>query len=193
MLPTILSGLFILTSIQAHPVEWSVGARYSSYHLYWNEEAATNQWGFSAEAAVHNIVPRIGFKVAVSAVDYENIPFSGYPYTVEYVPLTFITSFDILPFLEIEWLRLFLETGLGVYFWEGTSDGLTEEERVIFDETNIGFLGGLTIHLRPMKHVGIDLTSRYHYITSADIYKYGFEDKDDKLWENGVGLRVILP
>lgn len=187
-----LSTILFLT-IQAQPVEWSVCARYSSFHLYWNEEAATNQWGLSAEAAVHNIVPHIGFKCAVSTVQYENIPFSGYAYSVDYIPLTFVTSFDILPFLEIERVRLFLETGIGVYFWDGTSDGLTEEDRATFDETNIGFLGGLTLHLRPLKYVGIDLTSRYHYITSADIYKYGFEDKDDKLWENGIGLRVILP
>lgn len=191
MIPTILTSL--LLAVQTHPVEWSIGARYASYHLYWNAEAATNQWGLSTEAAVYNIVPRIGFKCAVSTVKYENIPFSGYAYTVDYIPLTFVTSFDVLPFLETQWVRLFLETGIGVYFWEGTSDGLTEEDRVTFDETNIGFLGGLTLHLRPLKYIGIDLTSRYHHITSADIYKYGFEDKDDKLWENGVGLRVILP
>jgi hypothetical protein len=183
----------LILTFQAHPVEWSACARYSSFHLYWNEEAATNQWGFSAEAAVHNIVPRIGFKVGVSAVDYEDIPFSGFSYAVDYVPLTFITSFDILPFLDTEWARLFLETGLGMYVWEGTSEGLTEEDRVTFDETNIGFIGGLTIHLRPVKYIGIDLTSRYHYVAGADIYEYGFEDTDDKLWENGVGLRVILP
>jgi hypothetical protein len=161
--------------------------------LYWNEEAATNQWGIGAQAAVHNIIPGIGFTFAVSTVDYENIPFSGYAYKVDYVPVTFITSFDMLPFLKTEWLRLFLDTGIGIYVWEGSAYGLTEEERVTFDETNVGFLGGFTVHLRPVKYLGIDLISRYHYLASADINKYGFEDKDDRLWENGVGLRVIVP
>lgn len=191
MLSTILSSLLVLTSFQASSVEWSLCARYSSYHLYWNDEAATSQWGLSGEAAVYNIVPRVGFKVAVSTINYENMPFSGFDYTVNYVPLTFITSFDILPFLETERFRFFLETGIGVYFWEG--DTPVEAVAPAIDETNIGFLGGLTIHLRPVKYLGIDLTSRYHYIASADIYQYGFDDKDDKLWENGVGLRVILP
>ncbi len=191
MLPTILSSLLVLTSFQTSSFEWSFGARYSSYHLYWNDEAATNQWGFSGEAAVHNIVPHVGLKVAVSTVGYENIPFLGYTYSVDYIPITFITSFDILPFSESTQFRLLLETGIGVYFWEGRSYELVEGTDI--NETNIGFLGGLTIHLRPVKYLGIDLTSRYHYIASSDIYKFGFEDTDDKLWENGVGLRVILP
>ena len=127
MLPTILSSLLILTSFQASSVEWSLGARYSSYHLYWNDEAATNQWGPSVEVAVHNFVPRIGFKIAVSTVKYEDIPFSGFDYTVDYVPLTLVTSFDILPFFETDRFRLFLETGIGVYFWEGESHELSED------------------------------------------------------------------
>jgi hypothetical protein len=61
------------------------------------------------------------------------------------------------------------------------------------EEKDIGFVGGLTVQVRPIRYLGIEYAMRYNYLASAEIYKYGFEDKDDKIWENGVGVKFIIP
>jgi hypothetical protein len=58
---------------------------------------------------------------------------------------------------------------------------------------DIGFVGGFTLQVKPFKFIALEYVTRYNYIASADIYKYGFEDKDEKLWENGIGLKIIIP
>lgn len=170
-------------------IEFSFGPNYSSYHLYWNDEAARNQWSLGAEVTVHNIIPNIGLKLRGSKIEYTIS--SDYTYDSEYIPLTLCTSFNILPFLKLKWLRLSLETGFGMYFWKALPiEMIAGEDKKGRD---IGFVGGITLQLRPIKYIGIEFLSLYHYIASVNINKYGFNDKDDKIWENGIGLKVIIP
>lgn len=170
-------------------LELSFGPHYSSYHLYWNDEAARNQWSLGGEVTVHNIIPNIGPKLRGSKIEYTIS--SDYTYVSEYIPLTLCTSFNIIPFLKLRWLRLSLETGFGMYFWKALPmEMIAGEDKKGRD---IGFVGGFTLQVKPFKFIALEYVTRYNYIASADIYKYGFEDKDEKLWENGIGLKIIIP
>ncbi len=60
-------------------------------------------------------------------------------------------------------------------------------------EKDIGFVGGLSLQVRPYKLIALEIASRLNYIASSDLEKYGYSDKDEKLWENGVGLKIIMP
>jgi hypothetical protein len=175
-------------------LELSIGPSYSSYLLFQNDEESIGKWNLGGEIAVDNIVPNIGFKLRGTKLTYEAPQEQG-PYVWEYTPLSLCASFNILPFIRIPWLHVSVETGLGLYLWRGLYDGEvivlpTGEEA---DERDIGFVGGATVQVRPIKYLGIEYAMRYNYIASTDIYKYGFDDKDDKIWENGVGIKFILP
>ncbi|MGD8978984.1 MAG: hypothetical protein PVH23_02805, partial [candidate division WOR-3 bacterium] len=117
------------------------------------------------------------------------------PYEWEYTPISVCASFNILPFIRIPWFKATIETGLGYYMWRGLYNGevliLPTGEKA--EEKDIGFVGGLTVQVRPIRYLGIEYAMRYNYLASAEIYKYGFEDKDDKIWENGVGVKFIIP
>lgn len=170
-------------------LELSFGPHYSSYHLYWNGEAARNQWSLGGEVTVYNIIPNIGLKLRGSKIEYTIS--SDYTYVSEYIPLTLCTSFNIIPFLKLKWLRLSLATGFGMYFWKALPmEMIAGEDKKGRD---IGFVGGFTLQVKPFKFIALEYVTRYNYIASADIYKYGFEDKDEKLWENGIGLKIIIP
>jgi len=170
----------------------AVGPVYSSYRMYMDDQDAMGVWRPAGEIGIINVIPHVGFKVRATTLRYDAPPEQG-PYSFEYVPLSVCTSFDILPFFEIPWLRVSLETGLGVYWWKGLyedqvivlSDGDTMEER------DIGFIAGMTLQINPLPFIGIEYGTRYNYLASAEPYKYGFLDKDEKLWEHGVGVKFI--
>lgn len=88
-----------------------------------------------------------------------------------------------------------METGFGLYLWRG----LDNDEVVVLSnggtmqEKDIGFVGGLSLQVRPYRLIALEITSRFNYIASSDLEKYGYFDKDEKLWENGVGLKIIIP
>ncbi|MBE0433603.1 hypothetical protein IBX73_09095 [candidate division WOR-3 bacterium] len=192
----LLSGLLILTSLfQTHEQpEFSMGVNYSSYLLFQDTTEAIGKWNLDGEIGVINVVPHAGLKFRGSKLRYE-APVEQGPYVWEYTPLSLCASFNVLPFLRIPWLRLSLETGIGLYLWRGLYDGeviiLPTGDKM--EETDIGFVGGVTLQIRPVRNLGIEYVMRYNYIASTDIYKYGFYDKDDKIWENGIGVKFILP
>jgi len=194
MVSSVLTGV-LLCVLQTTPhLEFTAGPHYASYLLFQDEEDARGKWHFGGEIGVANFIPHLGIKIRGSMLQYDVPPEQG-PYAYEYIPLIFCTSFDLLPFFDMSWLYVTAETGLGVYFWKGLYDNeviiLPGGDRM--EETDIGFVGGLTLQVRPLKHFGLEYATRYHYIASADIYKYGFSDKDDKIWEHGAGLKFILP
>jgi hypothetical protein len=91
-------------------------------------------------------------------------------------------------------LSLSLETGLGIYLWQDLQDGeVIELPTGQMTERDPGFTAGLNLQVRPVKFLALELASRYHYIASADMAKYGFYDQDEKLWENGLSLKFVLP
>lgn len=192
----LLSGILIAAYLfqPNDNIEFSVGPSFSSYQLFQNDEESMGKWNLGGEIAIDNIVPNIGFKLRGTKLSYEAPPEQG-PYVWEYTPLSLCASFNILPFLKTPWLKVSLETGLGLYIWRG----LYDDEVIVLptgekaEEKDIGFVGGLTIQVRPMKYLGIEYAMRYNYMASAEIYKYGFDDKDDKIWENGIGVKFILP
>lgn len=192
----LLSGILIAACLfqPNDNIEFSVGPSFSSYQLFQNDEESMGKWNLGGEIAIDNIVPNIGFKLRGTKLSYEAPPEQG-PYVWEYTPLSLCASFNILPFLKTPWLKVSLETGLGLYIWRG----LYDDEVIVLptgekaEEKDIGFVGGLTIQVRPMKYLGIEYAMRYNYMASAEIYKYGFDDKDDKIWENGIGVKFILP
>lgn len=192
----LLSGMLIVVSLfqTGDKLELSLGPSYSSYRLYQDDQYHFDEWHFGGEIAVANIIPHIGLKLRSTKVRfYPPIIFEEEYY--EYMPITLCTSFDLLPFLKLDWLKLTAEAGLGLYNWKGYWIDhiivLPSGEKM--EEWDIGFVGGITFQLRPIKYLGIEYAMRYNYIASADIYKYGFDDKDDKIWENGIGIKFILP
>ena len=192
----LLSGILIITSLfqASENLEFSLGLNYSSYLLFQDTLEAKGKWNIGGEIGVDNVIPNIGLKLRGTRISYEAPPDSG-PYVWEYTPLSLCTSFNILPFLKVPWLRVSVETGLGIYYWRGLYDSevieLPNGEKA--EEWDIGFVGGFTLQVRPVKYLGIEYVMRYNYMASAEIYKYGFYDKDDKIWENGVGVKFIIP
>ncbi len=194
MVHTLLSSVLVLTSL----VQWgeniklSAGPHYSHYLLYQDDQEAQGKWGIGGEIAVVNLIPNIGLKLRGTRLRYEDAENS---YVYEYTPFSLCTSFNILPFLKLDWMRLSVETGFGLYFWRG----LYNDEVIVLptgeemDERDLGFVAGLTLQVRPVRYIGVEYSTQYNYIASADIYKYGFLDKDDKIWEHGLGLKIIWP
>ena len=194
MVGSVLLGV-LLSTVQASPyLELSAGPHYASYLLFQDEDDAKGKWHLGGEIGAADFIPHLGGKIRGSMRHYDAPPEQG-PYADEYTPLIFCVSFDLLPFFKIPWFRFTAETGLGVFLWKGLYDNevivLPSGDRM--EETDIGFVGGLTLQVRPFKHIGLEYATRYYYIASADIYKYGFSDKDDKIWEHGAGLKFILP
>lgn len=196
MVHTFLSSVLVLTSV----VQWgeniklSAGPHYSHYLLYQDEDEAKGKWNIGGEIEIMNLIPNIGLKLRGTKLRYNAPPEEG-PYAYEFIPITLCTSFNLLPFLNLDWMRLSGETGFGLYFWRG----LYDDEVIVLptgeemNERDFGFVAGLTLQLRPVKYIGLAYSTQYNYIASADIYKYSFLDKDDKIWEHGIALKVILP
>lgn len=204
MLPTFLSSLLILTSlIQTSNTEFACGVHYSSYALYQDDQAHENRMAIGGELALRNIMPYIGLKLRGSRLTppAKASDLSGEISIRNYVPLSLCTSFDILPFINMEWLRLSLETGFGLYFWQAWlyyPEGYDTHLEVVqpaekTNERDFGFVGGLTLQVRPSRNFAVEYATRYNYIFSSNLEKYGFFDKDEKIWENGVGVKFIIP
>ncbi len=192
MLHAFLASMLLLTSVQAgEHIEFFIGPQYSSYRLYQDDQGSLDEWYYGGEIGVYNIIPNIGLKLRATKVRFYTLIEESY----EYMPITLCTSFNLLPFLKAEWLRLSIETGFGLYLWKGfwIDDVIVLPNGEKMEERDIGFVGGATLLVKPHKYIGVEFASRYNYIASADLYKYGFTDKDEKIWENGVGLKIIWP
>lgn len=199
MINALMANVLMLTFIVqgSEQLEFSFGPHGSSHILYLDNENDYSQWQFGGEVGIFNIIPHIGIKIRASKLRFTGMPHNMF-YDVdafEYIPLSLCGSFDLLPFFEIKELRFTLETGLSVIFWQGMSgdnvyilsDGTEMKER------DIGFIGGATLQLRPHKNFAVEGITRYTYIASTDLNKYGYFDKDEKIWENGVGVKLIIP
>ena len=192
MNPILILGVNLLSFLQwdGRKIEVSLGPNYSSYLVFQNDEESKGKWQFGGEIGVSGMVPNLGVKLRGTRVKYQS---GGYAW--EYTPVSLCTSFNALPFLDGPSLGLSIETGLGVYFWRE----LYENEVMVLptgdraDERDIGFVGGATVQFRPTRFLALESSTRYNYMATSNTYKYGFDDKDDKLWETGLGLRVILP
>ncbi|UCF71608.1 MAG: hypothetical protein JSW49_04875 [candidate division WOR-3 bacterium] len=188
-----ITNLLWLSSVQAaEPIEISIGPQYSSYSLYMDDSGSLTEWNLGGEIGVYNIIPHIGLKLRGTKVKFYPLIMEE---SYEYMPITLCTSFDMIPFLRLPWLRLSAETGLGLYNWKGywLDDIIVLPSGELMEEWDIGFVVGFTVQLRPTKYLGVEYAMRYNYIASTDVEKYGFYDKDDKIWENGFGVKFILP
>ncbi|UCC12265.1 MAG: hypothetical protein JSW02_01645 [candidate division WOR-3 bacterium] len=185
----LVSSMLFGSMIQRHV---AVGPLYSSHLLYRDDEEAMGVWRPAGEIGVMNIVPHIGMKFRATTLRYD-APAEQGSYSFEYIPLSLCTSFDILPFFDISWLHIGLETGLGMYWWKGLYEDevITLPTGEAMEERDIGFIVGMTLQIHPLPHIGIEYGTRYHYLTSAEPYKYGFLDKDEKLWEHGIGVKFL--
>ncbi len=188
-----MSLILIFMAASSPPVfeqEWGlkVGPDYATYLLFQNDEEHRGRCQFGGEIEAEDIVPNIGIKVHGSRVKYQ----SG-DYTWEYTPVSFCTSFNMLPFLKYDRLRLTLETGMGIYFWRGLfkNEVMVLPNNTRADERDPGFVIGATLELRPVRLLVLQGLIRYNYLASSNIYKYGFADKDDRLLEIGFGVRAV--
>ncbi len=197
MLPAFLSGLLVLTSLfqSSDKVEISFGPHYSPTMLYLDEEDPQTEGLYGGEVGIVNFIPHVGLKLRGGKVEYD-APV-GYSATrFEYMPLILCTSFDMIPFLRLPWVRLTVETGFGLFLWRGVdSSGETIElaNGETMDEKDLGFVGGITFQIRPVRYFGVEYAMRYNHIASSNLEKYGFFDKDEKLWEHGIGVKVVVP
>lgn len=190
VISSILACSMLLGGIKQRHVE--IGPLYSTYLMYRDDEDAMGVWKPAGEVGIMNIIPHIGFKIRAAALRYD-APLEQGPYSFEYIPLGLCTSFDILPFFDVPWLRVSLETGLGVYWWKGLYEDqvITLPDGDTMEERDIGFVAGMTFQVSPLPWMSIEYGTRYHYLASAEPYKYGFYDKDEKLWESGVGVKFL--
>lgn len=186
--------IFIFLSQVEGKVNISIGPLFSSYLLLMDDNYSKGKWNTGVEIGVEDIIPTIGLKLRGSKVRF-NVSNKQDANVYEYIPLSLCTSFDILPFVDVHWLNLSLETGFGFYFWKGLSDDevVVLESGEKMDEKDYGFVCGLTLQLKPNRYIGLEFSTRYNYIASSNISKYGLYDEDEKLWENGVGLKFIIP
>jgi hypothetical protein len=196
MQPLIFSVLLTGAALQqADKLTLYAGPTYASNLLYQDDSSeAKGLWQWGIELGVANIVPKIGLKLRATLLKYDAPPELG-PYSYKYMPITLSTTFSLLPFTRTRWLDLSLETGFGLYLWQGLYDDevITLPTGSKMDEKDLGFAGGLSLMLRPARHVALEASTHYSYLTSANIYKYGYYDKDEKLWINSFGLLVLFP
>lgn len=171
-------------------IQVSIGPDYSYYRLYQDKTKAKGDWNFGVAIGIRNIVPNIGLNLKGTRLRYESTP-----YTYEYLLMNLCTDFDILPFLKSEWLDLSVMTGFGLYLWRGLDNNqvvlLPSGEKM--KESDLGFVAGGTLVIKPQRNIGIDVRTAYNYLASSDIYKYGFQDTDDKIWDSGIGIRIFFP
>jgi hypothetical protein len=193
----LLMAVTLWTSLSERPVyrQFYAGPDCAFYLLYQDSLEARTRWQFGGETGIENIIANIGIRVHGTYLQYE-VPASGAePYIYDYIPVSFCIEFNMLPFIQNRRAAIYLLTGLGLYLWKGSFNGetITLPSGGKMEEKDLGFVGGLSLRLKLRKNVGIEAVSRYHYMTSANIDKYGYFDKDDKLWENGLSLKFLFP
>ncbi|MGQ9464562.1 MAG: hypothetical protein ACUVQ3_01245 [bacterium] len=171
-----------------------VGGTYSSYLLYQDQEEPKGKWQWGMQLGISNIIPNLGLKASGTVISYKAPPEAG-PYEYKYTPIVLTFNYNLLPFLRTDLLQLNLETGFGLFFWQGLYNGnvivLPTGEKM--DEKDLGFIGGLELVLKPINNFGISFQISYQYVTSSNIYKYGYFDKDEKFFIDGFGLKLFLP
>ncbi len=186
--------LFIATANGNNGIVLSFSPHYAYNYLYQDDLDPRGEWGFGGELEIRNFIPRIGLKFRGNMVTYPAV--SGTEtYEYEFVPLTLCTSFDLLPFIESTWFKFTLETGFGLYLWHALDNGsvVVLPDNTEMSEKDAGFVGGLTLQLRPVRYIALEYATRFNYIASSEPEKYGYFDKDEKIWEHGVGLKIFIP
>ncbi len=172
-----------------------IGPAYSNYLLFQDsEEEAKGKYQWGIHAGVSNIIPKLGIEFSGAIIRYDAPPEQG-PYAYRYTPLTFTITYDLLPFLKTGLIQLNMKTGFGWYLWQGLFNDqvITLPTGDKMDEKDLGFTGGLELQIKPLNNLAIFSHLQYHYLTSSNIYKYGFFDKDEKFFVNGFGLKLFLP
>lgn len=186
--------LFVAAANGNNGIMLSFSPHYSYNYLYQDDEDPKGKWGFGGELEIRNFIPHIGLKLRGNMVTYPAVAATD-TYEYEFIPLTLCTSFDLLPFIEPTWFSLTLETGFGLYLWRALDNGsvvvLPDDTEI--SERDVGFVGGFTLQLRPVKYIALEYATRYNYIASAELEKYGYFDKDEKIWEHGIGLKIFIP
>lgn len=171
-----------------------VGGSYSSYLLYQDEDDPKGKWQWEMQSGISNIIPNLGLKVSGTVISYK-APFEVGPYEYKYNPIVLTFNYNLLPFLKTGMIQLNLQTGFGLFFWQGLYNGnvivLPSGEKM--EEKDLGFVGGVELILKPINNLGISAQLLYQYLTSSNIYKYGYFDKDEKFFINGFGLKLFLP
>ncbi|MEO0124164.1 MAG: hypothetical protein ABIL69_09215 [candidate division WOR-3 bacterium] len=172
-----------------------IGPNYSNYLLFQDtlkESKGKYQWGI--QIGVANIIPKLGIEFSGAIVRYDAPPDQG-PFAYKYTPLTFTITYNLLPFLKTGLFQLHLKTGFGWYLWQGLFNDqvITLPTGDKMDEKDLGFTGGLEFQIKPLDNLALFSHLQYHYLTSSNIYKYGFFDKDEKFFVNGFGLKFFLP
>lgn len=192
---TIAFLLFNASANAAGSMKFYFGPEYASYLLFQDSLEATGQWQLGGEVGVENLIPNIGIGLAGSWLRYD-APSGQTSDEFEYIPISISTEFNMLPFFANKCAALYLKTGFGLYLWKGIDDDgevieLPTGEKM--EEKDFGFVGGLSLRLKLTRNLGVEAVSRYHYVASANLDKYGYFDKDDKIWENGFSLKFLFP
>ncbi len=172
-----------------------IGPSYACYFLYQDDEDEPKaKWQWGIRAGVENIIPKLGIEVSGSVIRYD-APLEQGPYSYKYTPLTLTLNYNLLPFLKTGLVQFDIKTGLGWYLWQGLYSGevITLPTGDKMDERDLGFIGGLEIQIKPIDNLAVFSYLEYHYLTSSNIYKYGYFDKDEKIIVNGLGLKFFLP
>ncbi len=172
-----------------------IGPAYSNYLLFQDsEEEAKGKYQWGIQMGVANIIPKLGVELSGAVVRYDAPPEQG-PYAYKYTPLTLTITYNLLPFLKTALIQMNLKTGFGWYLWQG----LYNDQVIILptgdkmDEKDLGFTGGLEFQFKPLNNLALFSHLQYHYLTSSNIYKYGYFDKDEKFFVNGFGMKFFLP
>ncbi len=191
LIPLIFAWSF---NVQADARQVFIGTNYSSYLLFQDEDDPKGKWQWGLQMGISNIIPNLGLKASGTVISYMAPPEVG-PYEYKYTPLVLTFNYNLLPFLKTGSVQLNLETGFGLFLWQGLFNGevimLPTGEKM--DEKDLGFVGGLELVLKPINNLGISANLSYQYLTSSNIYKYGYFDKDEKFFVNGFGLKLFLP
>ncbi|MGB9721646.1 MAG: hypothetical protein ACPL28_09225 [bacterium] len=191
LIPLLFTGIF---SPSPDKFQFFVGPSYSSYLLFQDTTESKEIWEWGVQTGISNIIPKLGMKFTGAKLRYDAPPEMG-PYSYKYTPLTLTITYSLLPFLRNGLIQLNLETGFGWYLWQGLFNGqvITLPTGDKMDEKDLGFTGGLELQIKPIDNLAIFSQIQYHYLTSSNIYKYGYFDKDEKFFVNGFGLKFFFP
>jgi len=179
---------------QADKFQVFIGPSYSSYLLYQDQDETKETWQWGIQAGIANIIPKLGIKFSATSVRYDTTMVFG-KYSYRYTPLTITLNYNILPFLKTGLIKMEIQTGFGWYLWQGlfNDEVITLPTGEKMDEKDLGFTGGLELQIKPLDNLALFSSLNYHYLTSSNIYKYGYFDKDEKLLVNGFGLKIFFP